>query len=247
MRHRIRYQNSEIDLADGQYMIGRSASCQISLDDPLVSRNHARLLVRDGGIVVEDCGSRNGVLVNGERVAGSRTLTAGDRMRIGSQELLVLGPKEGNTASRMARAAPTHRLDRFAVVGELSEKAFTMGRPEEAAKLLEPLLLDTLRDALSGREVDADRALSFAARLAAATGDGRWFDYAVELYTAVGRPWPAEAVDGFYVLLRKIGPVNLAGLSAYAAALRAGADKLGPRERFVLSRIEGLERLARAR
>lgn len=89
-RFRLRFLLQEIDLPQGDTLIGRSASCQVTLDDPLVSREHARLRIQGGQAVVEDLGSRNGVHVGGKPVAGSAPLANGDRIRIGTQELVFL-------------------------------------------------------------------------------------------------------------------------------------------------------------
>ena len=80
----------DLEMAEGEFAIGRSANCQLSLDDPLVSRRHAVFLVRGGDIRVEDLGSRNGVLVNGQRIEGTVKVAAGDKVLIGSQELTVI-------------------------------------------------------------------------------------------------------------------------------------------------------------
>jgi len=48
-----------------------------------VSRHHARLLVADSRVVLEDLGSKNGTLLRGERVSAPATLQAGDEIRIG--------------------------------------------------------------------------------------------------------------------------------------------------------------------
>ncbi len=89
-RFRLRFLLQEIDLPQGETLVGRSASCQVTLDDPLVSREHARLRIQGGQGVVEDLGSRNGVQVNGKAIAGSTQLANGDRIRIGTQELVFL-------------------------------------------------------------------------------------------------------------------------------------------------------------
>ena len=246
---RIRYLRQELDLTEGQFLVGRSANCQVSLDDPLVSRNHAKLTLRDGRLVVEDLGSRNGIRVNGERVTtGSVELSVGDRIGIGSQELIVLGPRETSTGGAVSRGAPTHRFDRFAVVGTLAQKALAMGRGEEAERILGALLADTLREVQSGRvPIGIDQAGHFAAKLADATGKGTWVDYIVALYHGLRRPVPAEIVDELYTTLRKVGAVDLPRFAAYVETLREASATLSPAEKFLVSRVEGLERLARAR
>jgi putative nucleotidyltransferase with HDIG domain len=66
--------------------IGRSNQADIVLDEPSLSRLHARIsMTRDGIAVVEDLGSTNGVFFNGSQ-RRSGNLKAGDRVRLGSVE-----------------------------------------------------------------------------------------------------------------------------------------------------------------
>ena len=64
------------------------------IDDPGVSRRHARVLSDDAGMIVEDLGSSNGTYVNGERISGPVELGAGDEVQVGATILGV----EGGTA-----------------------------------------------------------------------------------------------------------------------------------------------------
>jgi hypothetical protein len=89
VRYRLRFLLQEIDLAPGVTVIGRSAACQITIDDPLVSREHARITVDDDKITIEDLGSRNGVQVGSRAISGAQVLADQDRVRIGSQELVL--------------------------------------------------------------------------------------------------------------------------------------------------------------
>jgi pSer/pThr/pTyr-binding forkhead associated (FHA) protein len=89
-RFRLRFLLQEIDLPQGDTLIGRSASCQVTLDDPLVSREHARIRIQGGAAFVDDLGSRNGVHLSGQPIARSAELRNGDRLRIGTQELVFL-------------------------------------------------------------------------------------------------------------------------------------------------------------
>jgi hypothetical protein len=89
-RFRLRFLLQEIDLPQGDTLIGRSANCQVTLDDPLVSREHARIRIAGQQATLEDLGSRNGVQLGGQPIAGTAALTTGDRIRIGTQELVFL-------------------------------------------------------------------------------------------------------------------------------------------------------------
>lgn len=89
VRFRLRFLLQEIDLPQGETLIGRSTACHITLEDPLVSRTHARITVADDRAMVEDLGSRNGLLVNGERIQGATSLADGSRIRVGTQEFVL--------------------------------------------------------------------------------------------------------------------------------------------------------------
>jgi hypothetical protein len=68
--------------------IGRSRDCEIVLEDTGISRRHADIRPSGEGWTLEDLGSTNGVLVNGQRVTGARQLSAGDRVELGSTEIV---------------------------------------------------------------------------------------------------------------------------------------------------------------
>ena len=72
----------------GITLLGRSLDCHVTIEDPLVSRQHARIIIDDEGATVEDLGSRNGVKVNGASVKQPMRLKDGDRLRIGTQDLV---------------------------------------------------------------------------------------------------------------------------------------------------------------
>ncbi len=67
-------------------VIGRSSDVDAVVDEPSLSRQHAKLsMAQDGVVTVEDLGSTNGVFVNGSqrRVA---TISPGDTVRLGALE-----------------------------------------------------------------------------------------------------------------------------------------------------------------
>jgi hypothetical protein len=69
-------------------VLGRSRDCDIVLDDTGVSRRHAELRPGGGGWTVADLGSTNGVRVNGRDIHGTHPLRAGDRLELGSTEIV---------------------------------------------------------------------------------------------------------------------------------------------------------------
>jgi pSer/pThr/pTyr-binding forkhead associated (FHA) protein len=291
MRFRLRYLHHDLELSEGEFAIGRSAECQLSLDDPLVSRRHALLIVSREAVTVEDLGSRNGVLVNGARVGERTQLTPGDKILMGSQELtLLLGrdlgaaetatnvqlsrntiptlialrreaaekspidstvhPPPDRTPAELIDPGTERRADVFNLLGRVADKAFAMGRADEAERLLASALSDVVEASRAGKRLPpalVDVAARFAAKLATATSKGSWIDCVIEMYDAQGRPCPAPVIDELYTALRKVSAIDLARLRAYVARLRERQSTLGPAERFLLQRIEGLERLAALR
>ena len=63
--------------------LGRDDDCEVVIADPNVSRYHARLVLHNAAIWVQDAGSRNGVFVNETRVVRHRLLGPGDSLVIG--------------------------------------------------------------------------------------------------------------------------------------------------------------------
>lgn len=94
-RFRLRFLLQEFDLPPGETLLGRSPDCHVTIEDPLVSRHHARVLITDDEATVEDLGSRNGVRVNGTLAKGATRLAHNDRVRIGTQELVFCKLADG--------------------------------------------------------------------------------------------------------------------------------------------------------
>jgi|HubBroStandDraft_2_1064218.scaffolds.fasta_scaffold135058_2 hypothetical protein len=113
MPFRLRYMQHDLELSEGQFAVGRNASCQLSLDDPLVSRRHALLNVSKEGVSVEDLKSRNGVLVNGRRIDDVYALRAGDKITIGSQEMILVEARSGPTAHITSGGIPKMTLSKL--------------------------------------------------------------------------------------------------------------------------------------
>ncbi len=66
---------------DGLY-VGRSEECGLAIDHPSVSRRHARIVIEDGAVVVQDLGSSNGTFINDFRIE-RQAAAPGDHVRFG--------------------------------------------------------------------------------------------------------------------------------------------------------------------
>src|SRR5688500_966448 len=75
-----------IPVRDGM-VIGRAPEADLRLESSAVSREHARIRITGRGPMIDDLGSRNGVLVNDHPVVGTSPLAHGDRILLGDQVL----------------------------------------------------------------------------------------------------------------------------------------------------------------
>jgi hypothetical protein len=268
VRFWLEYQGHTLELRNGAVVVGRSSTCHVVLDDGLVSRRHAQFVVTAKLCMIEDFGSVNGVYVNGERISGEKALRDGDRVSIGKQDFVLRSatkvvkldaperfsaetlhgmtvPRELMDAEK-SREELTRRTDALDLLCGVADKQLALGRGEEAEKLLGTALINLLKSVQGGTAVapaSAARAASYAVRLADATGRARWVDYCFDLYAAQARPLPSDVVDQLYVSLRKLSGVAISNFRTYLEKVKAVAPTLSPTERFVLQRIEGLERL----
>lgn len=76
---------------DGEYLIGREPTCDLTITDPTVSRRHATLVLQQGALSLRDEGSTNGTYVNGVRLEGGteHPLKPGDHVQLGSVKFRV--------------------------------------------------------------------------------------------------------------------------------------------------------------
>lgn len=89
----------EFALWEGEQIAGRDPEADVYLESPKVSRQHARIRVRNTVATIEDLGSKNGTFVRGERISGSTVVAPGDQVRIGPFALVfslasAFGPTE---------------------------------------------------------------------------------------------------------------------------------------------------------
>ncbi len=127
-------------LEEGSVVVGRSSSVELAVTDRALSRTHARLFRSGDGWLVEDLGSRNGTLVNGQRIDGPTPLRPGTVVQVGDTSITV----DGGSAS----PSPSHQLGHtlFRSAAELlREQVPTDVQERKADDAVQRRTLDRLR------------------------------------------------------------------------------------------------------
>lgn len=132
------------------FRIGRLPGCEITLQDNRISRKHAQILLEDGTYFLEDCDSRHGVFVNGDKV-DRHELIHGDRIEFGIEDSyqLVVGEEQ----------KPSSLIQKFAEIpdikdgptGDLSRLSAVLGvaRALQSSLALEDVLTAAVDAALA--------------------------------------------------------------------------------------------------
>ena len=82
-------------LSDGVYVIGRSASCEISVPVSSISRRHVKLTIEQGSAEVTDMDSLNGTFLSGQQLEGTAPLNPGQVLSLGELEVRIVPRRAG--------------------------------------------------------------------------------------------------------------------------------------------------------
>lgn len=107
---------AKISIKKPEFTIGRSQSCSLCAGSSAVSRQHCMISRDESKVTVRDMGSRNGTLVNGEKIEGTVELASGDEITVGPLKFLltistslnsVKKPEVKSVAEAVVRTAST--------------------------------------------------------------------------------------------------------------------------------------------
>lgn len=100
------------DLRPGVVTMGRSVENTFALEFEGISRNHMKLTVADGSVILEDIDSRNGTYLNNKKLEGPASLTKGDIIKLGiiAMKFLPKGDPERLTYDKLMADASTDGL-----------------------------------------------------------------------------------------------------------------------------------------
>lgn len=123
--------------------IGRDPNCDFEINEFVISREHATLTKKWGGIAILDLESKNGTFINNRRIT-EEFLHDGDRIALGTIVFLFRNPKEINVEALSAELAKQRELEiakapKPVVKKIRSERESTESYVKEAQELLKDL------------------------------------------------------------------------------------------------------------
>lgn len=257
----LQQDESTVELVDGEFLVGRSSSCNLPLDDGLVSRRHARFLLNGDVLTVADLGSRNGTLLNGDAIGPDPVqLKEGDHITIGSHEFTVAfslggGERErsrtvtspGNLPQAMAPDDVTTQASGSALILILTEKALGLGRFTDAERIFKPRV-DSLLRAPAENDIEpdsVDRVARAALQLAVGLRSEDWMNVVFDVYRSSTRIPAAAVVEALHDGVRAIGYTELTPIRRCLEELRTVASPSAA-DKFALQRLQGLEQVIAA-
>jgi hypothetical protein len=248
---RLVHQGKEVVLESGEYVIGRAPASDVFVDDPLVSRRHARLLVNDTTALLEDLQSENGVYVNERRIRRSVRLVDGDRILVGNREMLFVVGADTDTAHPSGtveivppRSAPwrfqnetssglpsTLEADAFQYLGDIAERMMRAGRGGTAERLLQGHLEEVMAAGLASGFVPRDiveAASVTALRLASGLRKPGWIDFVIELHLILRTPPSAAVTVTLRSLLTELSDFDRDKWKAFEQTLTLQMPSMAP-------------------
>jgi DNA-binding winged helix-turn-helix (wHTH) protein len=102
-RFRLVLETREVQLLEGENVIGRDPDGALWIDHPSVSRRHARIVVSGGGATLEDLGSKNGTFLGGNRIEKRVPLSDGHEIRIGPETMVFRAASPATTRTERLR------------------------------------------------------------------------------------------------------------------------------------------------
>ena len=146
--------------------VGRADDADVVVDEPSLSRLHARLRMASTGVVtIEDAGSTNGVFVNGTKRLIA-TVTAGDTVRLGAVEYRAAGGERSAADALISTSLEIMAFgDLQALLDRVLDRAKAVLEPDRSAILL----IDRATGALRPRAVRPPGAYRTVSEFASST------------------------------------------------------------------------------
>lgn len=150
-------------------LIGREVECAISLDSPHISRYHAKILIHNDGVTIEDLNSSNGTYVNGARIKAKTAISIGDEIKFDTLVFRLTSPDAGKRDETVVSAQPHTEQDN--IIKDATPHDIKQAIAKPAPALAETLDGDNTR-MLSTEQIDQIASINKKYSKLADTGSG---------------------------------------------------------------------------
>ncbi len=238
------------------------------LNDGLVSRKHAILHIHEDKVVLEDLGSKNGVVLAGQKIGKPSPVNHLDTFAVGGHEMTIIEEGRREELRATARELPrirmitehdaeedveedddtTGNVSGFLLVSSIADKALSLNRINEAERILAKHLDIMLARAMAGASpTHVEEASLFALRLARHGDGGRWVEWVFLIFTALNKVMPSSVIEELQDVVRITKYRDVRPPERYVERLEERAASLSAPERFRYKRMKSLERVIRSR
>jgi len=246
-----------IALAPGDFTIGRSSASSWALDDVMASRKHAVLRVADDRVVLEDLGSRNGTLLNGEAITAPIELQHGDWITIGALTVSLVeegavsrdtlpSPRPSSVPPGPAReTTDTKAGSVFDILLAACMRSLGRGDLNEASTSATSLFLALRATALRGGRLSEEtlrRATQCGLTIARTTKERVWVERIVAVHQSALHVLDDQSTLELEALLERLPQGSAAPLRGYIEVLKSASHPFKSDEHRRLDRLEAVLR-----
>ena len=183
----------------------------------------------------------------------SAMLRRGSPTLVGMTLTNIPGLSLGKASSSPA-TIPSMKIDEettaaVQLLTNIAEKALALGRYDEAERVLSRVLTEMLTRARTGAAPPPARvseATRYALKLAEGTKKNVWIDWIFDMHDATGKLIGGDEIEKLHEAVRKLRYPGSAVMRRYIDKMREKQAELGPSERFLLQRLEGIQRVVSA-
>ena len=126
----------KIKIATDDFVIGRGKTAQLRPSSDLISREHCAIRTRDGKIIIEDMGSRNGTFVNGKQLTSPHIAKPGDNLRVGRIQFEIV----------IDHVMPDNKKPKVTDVGEAASRTATISKSDSIEDSISDWLTEDKKD-----------------------------------------------------------------------------------------------------
>jgi len=157
----------ELDLKQGELVIGRDDDCGLTLNDHSISNRHAKIITLFNATYIEDMGSTNGTFVNGKQVK-EHILHDGDVVTIGKRYRMLFEKISNESTEKGDKTTILNRTDMDKALAEFIREEKQQAIPKQS----EPATVSNIRSHTAGLAV-ANTQIKACLRIMAGANSGR--------------------------------------------------------------------------